>query len=234
MSKVIHGELCKKLKFDLKNKWYTHNPASVLENDTHKLFWDFKIETDHLISARWPDLIIIINKKRVMDFAMPADHRVKLKESEKKDKYLDLTRELKKLWNLNVTVIPIVICALGSHQRIDTGAGGLGNKSTSGDHPYYRFIKIGQKTKKRPGDLRRLGVTQNPVRNHRLIPTSESRELVQKECKARYDWVRWSSGNCSRNSDLTILPDGICITQNASWEMRRSNLSRILRYKQIN
>ena len=32
-----------------------------------------------------------------MDFAVPAYHRVKLKESEKKDKYLDLTRKLKKL-----------------------------------------------------------------------------------------------------------------------------------------
>ena len=31
-----------------------------------------------------------------MDFAVPADHRVKLKESKKKDKYLDLARELKK------------------------------------------------------------------------------------------------------------------------------------------
>ena len=31
-----------------------------------------------------------------MDFAVPADHRVKLKESEKKNKYLDLARELKK------------------------------------------------------------------------------------------------------------------------------------------
>ena len=31
-----------------------------------------------------------------MDFAVSADHRVKLKESEKKDKYLDLARELKK------------------------------------------------------------------------------------------------------------------------------------------
>ena len=30
-----------------------------------------------------------------MDFAVPADHRVKLKESEKKDKYLDLAKELK-------------------------------------------------------------------------------------------------------------------------------------------
>ena len=40
-----------------------HNPASVLENDTHKLLWDFDIHTDHLISVRRPDLIII-NRKR--------------------------------------------------------------------------------------------------------------------------------------------------------------------------
>ena len=32
-----------------------------------------------------------------MDFVVPADHRVKLKESEKKDKYLYLARTLKKI-----------------------------------------------------------------------------------------------------------------------------------------
>ena len=47
-----------------------------------------------------------------MDFALLADPRVKLKESEKKNKYLDLTRELKKLWNMKVTIIPIIIGAL--------------------------------------------------------------------------------------------------------------------------
>ena len=31
------------------NKWYMHNPAAVLENNTHKLLWDFDIQTDHLI-----------------------------------------------------------------------------------------------------------------------------------------------------------------------------------------
>ena len=41
-----------------------HNPASVLENDTHKLQWDFDRQTDHLISARKPDLIIINNNKK--------------------------------------------------------------------------------------------------------------------------------------------------------------------------
>ena len=49
-----------------------------------------------------------------MDFAIPAYHRAKLKESEMKDKYLDLAREQKKLWNTKVTVIPIVIGALGT------------------------------------------------------------------------------------------------------------------------
>ena len=97
--KVIHGKMCKKFSFDHTNKWYMHNPAPVLENTTHKLQWDFNIQTDHLIPARRPDLIIINKKKRnckIVDFAVPADLRIKLKEYEKKDKYLDLARELKK------------------------------------------------------------------------------------------------------------------------------------------
>ena len=46
---------------------------------------------------------------------MPVDHRVKLKESEKRGKNLDLARKLKKkLLNIKVTVIAPVICALGT------------------------------------------------------------------------------------------------------------------------
>ena len=51
VGKVIHWEICKKIKFDHANKWYMHNLEPVLENDTHKLLWDFDIQTDHLISA---------------------------------------------------------------------------------------------------------------------------------------------------------------------------------------
>ena len=47
-----------------------------------------------------------------MDFAVPAGRRVKLKGNKKKDKYPDLTRELKKLRNMKVMIIPIVIGAL--------------------------------------------------------------------------------------------------------------------------
>ena len=47
-----------------------------------------------------------------MNFAVPADHKVKFKESED-DKYLDFARELKKLWNMKVTIIPLVIVDQG-------------------------------------------------------------------------------------------------------------------------
>ena len=93
------------------------NSEFVLENETPNLFRDFEIQTYHLISIRRSDRIIINNKNmwtcRVGDFVVPADHRVKLRESEMKDKYLDIVRELKKLWNMKVTVIPIIIGALG-------------------------------------------------------------------------------------------------------------------------
>ena len=97
-----------------------HNLAPVRENNTHKLLWDFNIHTDHLISARRPDLIIINKKNRyckIVDFDVPADHRIKLKECIKKDKYLNFAWELKKLWNMQVTIIPIVIGAFGTFTK---------------------------------------------------------------------------------------------------------------------
>ena len=71
------------------------NPESVMENETHKLLLDFEIQTDYQISARRPDFVIINQTKRtcwIVDFAISADHKVKLKESEKKGKYLDFAR----------------------------------------------------------------------------------------------------------------------------------------------
>ena len=51
---------------------------------------------------------------KIVDFVIPADHRKKLQECEKGDKYLDFARELKKLWNMKATIVPIVIYAFGT------------------------------------------------------------------------------------------------------------------------
>ena len=74
--------------------------------------------------------VIRITKKKkrtckIVDFTVLADHRIKLKGNEKKDKYLDLVRERKKLWNMKVTFIPIVIGVLGTVTEYWTG--GFGN-----------------------------------------------------------------------------------------------------------
>ena len=78
-----------------------------------------------------------MNKKKkriskIVDFAVPDDHRVKLKESEKKDKSLNLARPRK--WRLK----PITINVLGTvTKELLKGLGGHGNNRTSGDYPNY-------------------------------------------------------------------------------------------------
>ena len=165
---VIHWERCKKFKFDLSNKCSMHNPAPVLENDTHKLLWDFDIHTDHLISDRRPDFIIINKTKgicKIVDFAVPADHRIKLKEWKKKDKYL--ARELKKHWNMKVTIVPNVFGAFGTITKGLLKV--LEDLEVGRDYPNYSITEKGQNTDKSTGDLRWLVVTLTPVKNHQLI-----------------------------------------------------------------
>ena len=93
-------------------------PESVMGNETHKILCDFEMQTDHRIPARKPDLILIIKKKKrtchLVNFALRENHRVKIKESEKIDKYLDLAGERKKLWNITETVITAVVGSLGT------------------------------------------------------------------------------------------------------------------------
>ena len=63
VGKGIHVEMCKKFKF-----YHIKNGISTTQNlswrMTHKLFSDFEIQTDHLISARQLDLIIIKKKEK--------------------------------------------------------------------------------------------------------------------------------------------------------------------------
>ena len=105
-----------------------------------------------------------------MDFAV---HRVKLQESEEKDKYLDLAWELKKkkkLGNIKVRIIPLVIGALGTVTKglICKRTRGLGNERMSEGTPNYNIAEISQNTEKNPRDMGKLVITQTPVKDHQL------------------------------------------------------------------
>ena len=78
----------------------------------YKILWDFEIQIDHLITAKRSDLVLIHKTETtcyLMDFAVPTYDRRKMKEREK----VESTREVKKQPNMKMTVIPIVVSALG-------------------------------------------------------------------------------------------------------------------------
>ena len=58
MGKMIHWELCKRLKFGHADKWYMYKPESVQRNEPHKIFLDFEVEKYYKIPTRKPKLCI--------------------------------------------------------------------------------------------------------------------------------------------------------------------------------
>ena len=42
-----------------------HKPETFQEHETHKILCDFEIQTDHLILARRPNLVIIDKKENL-------------------------------------------------------------------------------------------------------------------------------------------------------------------------
>ena len=77
-------------------------------------------------------------------FAVSANHRIKLKESENTVKDLDLPREPKKLWDMKAMVIPIVISELGTITKwLGQELENLEKKSMGGYYPNNSIIKIG-------------------------------------------------------------------------------------------
>ena len=57
LGKIVYWKLARKCKFEAGDKWYEHEPESVLETEDYKILWDFSIQTDHVIEAQRPDLV---------------------------------------------------------------------------------------------------------------------------------------------------------------------------------
>ena len=101
VGRKIHWELCRKYRLAASERWYEHQPETFTENDSCKLLWDFSIQTDHVIQARRPDVILIDKGKKeckIIDIAIPYDSRANATEMEKIEKYQDLAREVQRLW----------------------------------------------------------------------------------------------------------------------------------------
>ena len=88
-----------------------------MENEDYKILWDFSVQTDHVIGAWRPDLVVVDKKERsyrIIDFAKFLEI-VGLRRGRKiREKYQDLGRKLQKIWNVKVKIIPLVVGSLGA------------------------------------------------------------------------------------------------------------------------
>ena len=117
LGKIVHWKLARKCNFEAGDKWYEHEPESVLENKDYKILWDFSIQTDHVIEARRPVLVVVDKKERIckiIDFAVPGDNSIEEKEKDKIEKYQDLRRGLQKILTVKVKILPLVVGPLGA------------------------------------------------------------------------------------------------------------------------
>ena len=106
-----------------------YNPETVLEDETHKLLWNFEIQTDHIILARRLNLVIVKTEKIEN---LPVDHSLKIKESEKRQLYQDFPKELER--NIEHECNGEILCGWSTWnnpQRIGKGIVGLGGKIDS-------------------------------------------------------------------------------------------------------
>ena len=86
-----------------------------MENEDYNILWDFSIQTNHVIEAWRPDLVLVDKNKRIskiIDFTVPGYSRTEKTEKDKIEKYQDLGRELPKIWNVKVKIIPLVVVSL--------------------------------------------------------------------------------------------------------------------------
>ena len=72
-------------------RWKT--PPEVVENKQAKILWDFWIQTDKMVIANQPDIVLVDKHQRtavVIDVAIPSDSNIRKKEHEKMERYQGL------------------------------------------------------------------------------------------------------------------------------------------------
>ncbi|KAG7301002.1 hypothetical protein JYU34_015366 [Plutella xylostella] len=119
VANIIHQKLA--IKYNLLPQppvpYYKYAPEVVLENNTHKLYFDRAILTDRTTHFNRPDITIIhkqLKTAQIIDIAIPNTHNLQSTISEKLAKYTDLRDEVTRMWRLeSASIIPIVLSTTG-------------------------------------------------------------------------------------------------------------------------
>ena len=90
---------------------------TVVGNEAAKIYWNYAFPTIQPLAAHKPDIVLEIHESRqfiLIEFSSPADKNILVKEQEKKDKYQDLMKDLKRQHpRHSVRLVVLVIGAMG-------------------------------------------------------------------------------------------------------------------------
>ena len=115
----VYWEICKQFGIDCSEKWFEEVPDTVRKRKDGEIevWWDRPIETTVKLDHNRPDIIIINrqdNEWTLVEFSVPWDKNVLLKEEEKVRKYIPLTKEIRKVHRVSTKIVPIVLGSLGT------------------------------------------------------------------------------------------------------------------------
>ena len=87
----------------------------MIENEKATILLDLPIITDRHVPCNKPDIVMQekSDRSQIMDVAIPSNHNIQKKATEKMSKYVDLQMECQRLWNKKVEVILVNIGATG-------------------------------------------------------------------------------------------------------------------------
>ena len=114
----VYWELCRKFNIRCSDRWFKETPDKIRTSKCgrYEIWWDRAVETSKALEHNRPDLVLIDNVKKhwiIVDFSVPNDKNVELKEKEKVDHYNALAYEIRKIKKVTTQILPLVVGALG-------------------------------------------------------------------------------------------------------------------------
>ena len=209
MGKVIHWELCKKLKFDLSTKSYGHKPGFILEHETHKILKDFSIQIDPLVLARRPDLVIIYkNVKLSVKWTLPPQRIAEWKSKKA----------------LRETVTWTLPENKESCERFGKGVEIVENRRTKRNNPNYSIVENDQNIEKSPGGLRSLAVTWTSLKEHQLTQVTSIGYSIDASIQQPEDYIEKRGRRlikAPRNNINNTRINWTNVTRKQKWEEKQ-------------
>ena len=84
------------------------------------IFWDFEEQTDYLIPAGWPEIVVVYEKENLPNSGLrrPGGSQRENQRKRKEIQVLGPCQGTKKPWNMKVRVLPTVISSFGTIPKV--------------------------------------------------------------------------------------------------------------------